>query len=56
MISMSLGADVAQAHPPYSAVGQRALDAGSLIVAAAGNNANRSAGNFGFVGAPANSP
>ena len=56
VISMSLGADVAQVHPPYTVVGQRALDAGSLIVAAAGNNANRSAGNFGFVGAPANSP
>ena len=32
-----------------------ALNAGCLIVAAAGNNANRSAGNFGFVGRPANS-
>jgi subtilisin family serine protease len=56
VISMSLGADVAQPHPPYTAAGSRALDQGTLIVAAAGNNANRPAGNFGFVGAPANSP
>jgi len=56
VISMSLGADVAQVHPPYTVVGKRALDAGSLIVAAAGNNADRRVGNFGFVGAPANSP
>jgi subtilisin family serine protease len=56
VISMSLGADVAQQHPPYTAAGSRALDQGTLIVAAAGNNANRTAGNFGFVGAPANSP
>jgi subtilisin family serine protease len=56
VISMSLGADVTQAHPPYSVAGARALEKGSLIIAAAGNNANRPAGNFGFVGAPANSP
>ncbi|HEY5877518.1 MAG TPA: S8 family serine peptidase [Nakamurella sp.] len=56
VISMSLGADVARVHPPYTVVGKRALDAGSLIVAAAGNNADRRVGNFGFVGAPANSP
>lgn len=56
VISMSLGADVAQVHPPYTAAGQRALQQGSLIVAAAGNNAERSSGNFGFVGTPANSP
>jgi len=56
VISMSLGADVAQAHPPYSAAGARALAKGSLIIAAAGNNADRRVGNFGFVGAPANSP
>ena len=55
VISMSLGADVQQAHPPYSAAGSRALQRGSLIVAAAGNNADRRAGNVGFVGAPANS-
>ena len=56
VLSMSLGADVMQAHPPYSAAGARALRKGSLIIAAAGNNADRRAGNMGFVGAPANSP
>jgi subtilisin family serine protease len=55
VISMSLGADVAEAHPPYSAAGRRALEQGSLVIAAAGNNADRRAGEFGFVGAPANS-
>ncbi|WP_324278013.1 S8 family serine peptidase [Blastococcus brunescens] len=53
---MSLGADVMQAHPPYSAAGARALEKGSLIIAAAGNNADRRSGKPGFVGAPANSP
>jgi subtilisin family serine protease len=56
VISMSLGADVAMSHPPYDAAGARALEKGSLIIAAAGNNADRRAGNVGFVGAPANSP
>lgn len=56
IVSMSLGADVAQVHPPYTVVGKRALDAGTLIVAAAGNNADRRVGNYGFVGTPANSP
>jgi subtilisin family serine protease len=56
VISMSLGADVPQAHPPYSAAGARALAKGSLIIAAAGNNADRRSGRMGFVGAPANSP
>ncbi len=55
IISMSLGADVARPHPPYNQAGRRALAAGTLIIAAAGNNANRP-GNKGFVGAPANSP
>jgi subtilisin family serine protease len=56
VLSMSLGADVMQAHPPYSAAGARALEKGSLLIAAAGNNADRRVGNMGFVGAPANSP
>ncbi|HEX2274705.1 MAG TPA: S8 family serine peptidase [Acidimicrobiales bacterium] len=56
VISMSLGADVRQVSRAYEAVGRRALDAGSLIIAAAGNNAQRSGGNPGFVGIPANSP
>lgn len=55
VISMSLGADVARPHPPYTVAGRRALARGSLIIAAAGNNASRPA-NPGFVGAPANSP
>jgi subtilisin family serine protease len=55
VISMSLGADVARPHPPYNAAGRRALRRGSLIIAAAGNNASRP-GDPGFVGAPANSP
>ena len=56
IISMSLGADVPQVHPPYTAAGLRALNKGSLIIAAAGNNARRQQGNFGYVGPPANSP
>ncbi len=56
VISMSLGADVREVHPPYVTAGRRALEQGSLLVAAAGNNAGRSAGDPGFVGAPANSP
>ena len=55
VISMSLGADVPSFTTFYETAGQRALSAGSLIVAAAGYNANRSASNFGFVGRPANS-
>lgn len=56
VINMSLGADVREVHPPYVAAGRRALELGCLIVAAAGNNARRSEGDPGFVGAPANSP
>jgi len=56
IISMSLGADVATVSQAYETVGRRALEAGSLIVAAAGNNASRSDGFLGFVGMPANSP
>jgi subtilisin len=56
VISMSLGADVEEVSQAYETVGQRALAAGTLIVAAAGNNANRSVGEPGFVGMPANSP
>ncbi|MGY1671989.1 S8 family serine peptidase [Geodermatophilus sp. SYSU D00710] len=55
VVSMSLGADVAEAHPPYSAAGRRALQQGSLVIVAAGNNADRENGEYGFVGAPANS-
>ncbi len=55
VVSMSLGANVQQVHPAYRVAGRRALNHGSLIIAAAGNNANRP-GNVGFVGVPANSP
>lgn len=55
VISMSLGADVQSTSTAYETAGQRALNAGTLAVAAAGNNARRSVGNFGFVGRPANS-
>lgn len=56
VISMSLGAEVNTVSQAFEQAGRRALQAGCLMVAAAGNNANRSAGNFGFVGQPANSP
>ncbi|WP_102141895.1 S8 family peptidase [Mycobacterium hubeiense] len=55
VISMSLGADVPEVSRAYETVGKRALDRGTLIIAAAGNNARRP-GNPGFVGVPANSP
>ncbi|MGB7449553.1 MAG: S8 family serine peptidase [Ornithinimicrobium sp.] len=55
VISMSLGADVREQHPPYVVAGRRALERGSLIIAAAGNNADRPS-DPGFVGTPANSP
>jgi subtilisin family serine protease len=55
VISLSLGATVQSTSTAYEIAGQRSLNAGTLIVAAAGNNAQRSAGNFGFVGRPANS-
>ena len=54
IVSMSLGADLDQVSNLYETVGKRALDRGTLIVAAAGNNARRP-GNPGFVGVPANS-
>lgn len=56
VISMSLGADVPNVSTAYETVGRRALAAGTLIIAAAGNNASRSDGFLGFVGVPANSP
>lgn len=56
VISMSLGIEFNQVSQAYETVGQRALAAGTLIVAAAGNNADRAAGYMGFVGIPANSP
>jgi subtilisin len=56
VISMSLGANVRTVSAAYEAAGRRALANNCLIIAAAGNNANRAQGNFGFVGRPANSP
>jgi subtilisin family serine protease len=56
VISMSLGADLREVSTAYETVGRRALAAGTLIVAAAGNNASRARGDLGFVGVPANSP
>ncbi|MCY1240556.1 type VII secretion-associated serine protease mycosin [compost metagenome] len=52
---MSLGSDQPTTSTAYETVGQRALKAGTLLIAAAGNNARRSKGDTGFVGRPANS-
>jgi subtilisin family serine protease len=52
--SMSLGANINQKIQQYEVPIQRALNAGTLVIAAAGNNANRTAGDFGFVTPPAN--
>ncbi len=54
IISMSLGAPVRQPSHAYERVGERALEAGSLIIAAAGNN-RQIYPPHGFVGRPANS-
>ena len=54
VVSMSLGAPVNQKIQQYEVPIRRALEAGALVVAAAGNNAQRSAGNPGFVEPPAN--
>lgn len=50
VISMSLGNTLATSSPAYENAGRRALQNGSLIVAAAGNHRP------GTVGQPANSP
>jgi Subtilase family len=58
VVSMSLGARVAPGTPPspiYEAAGTRALAAGTLIVAAAGNDSDRATGSFWPVSRPANS-
>jgi subtilisin family serine protease len=55
VISMSLGSGVPTTSVAYETAGQRALNTGCLIVAAAGNNASRSSGAFGFVTRPGNS-
>ncbi len=55
VISMSLGAVVCATTVAYEQVGQRALANGSLVVVAAGNSANRAAGQYSCVNRPANS-
>jgi subtilisin len=54
VISMSLGAQI-PVQPSYTAAGTAALNAGCLIIAAAGNASHRP-GNIQPAGAPANSP
>lgn len=59
VISMSLGSAVAPGQSystVYEAVAQRALRAGTLIVAAAGNDSARNQNIFRPVGSPANCP
>ena len=59
VVSMSLGAEVTVTDPfseVFEAVGQRALAAGTLVVAAAGNESDRGDGWFAPVGHPANCP
>jgi subtilisin family serine protease len=54
IISMSLSSPVGE-QTSYTQAGQKALDAGALVVAAAGNDSTRP-GNTAQTGAPANSP
>lgn len=59
VISMSLGRAVGLGEKPdplYERAGRRALDNGSLIIAAAGNDSSRQYNYIAPVGAPANSP
>lgn len=59
VISMSLGRATQEGEvysPDYERLGMRALDAGSLIVAAAGNESARAYGFIAPVGSPANAP
>lgn len=53
VVSLSLGIPINQRDEQYEAPIRRALAAGTLVVAAAGNNANRP-GSPGFVEPPAN--
>jgi subtilisin len=55
VVSMSLGAPVCTTSQAYEQAGRRALERGTLIVAAAGNTARRAAGVYSCVNRPANS-
>lgn len=55
LVSMSVGAELEAPAIMFEEAGKRALAAGTLIVAAAGNNAKRDADEYGFVVRPANS-
>ena len=59
VISMSLGSPTSPTDPPsvaYERAANRALDRGTVIIAAAGNSSNRRAGRVAPVGRPANAP
>ncbi|MHC9419810.1 S8 family serine peptidase [Sphingomonas citri] len=59
VVSMSLSRPVSpqeQPDPLYESVAQRALEAGTLLIAAAGNESDRRYGYVAPVGSPANAP
>ncbi|MBC8130201.1 MAG: S8 family serine peptidase [Rhizobiaceae bacterium] len=59
VISLSLGREVRPGEKPtpfYERLGKTALDMGCLIVAASGNNSERTSGSIAPVSEPANSP
>jgi subtilisin family serine protease len=59
VVSMSLGAATTPGQPfsrTFERVARRALDRGTLIIAAAGNESERAAGRINPVGHPANCP
>ncbi|WP_009631353.1 S8 family peptidase [Synechocystis sp. PCC 7509] len=59
VISMSLGGPVSPGQPfspIYENIAKRAMNKGSLIIAAAGNSSNRASGVLNPVGSPANCP
>lgn len=55
VVSMSVGADIRSPAMMFEEAGRRALKAGTMVVAAAGNNADRQDKEWGFVTRPANS-
>jgi subtilisin len=59
VVSMSLGAATTPGQPysrTYERVARRALDRGTLIIAAAGNESSRAGGTISPIGHPANCP